>query len=593
VVALYENKLDPAIGVSIRYRVIKGPLLFSDNGKKEIEVKTDSKGIAFVNAKFTSVGTALVVAELKEDPNVAVFFEGHTAKTTHQIFLYSATTFPVDPGVVVARIVAVDHHSQPVTGAKLVFEGSFGADTVVSGEVKELGNGEYEGRFQTRIAGPWTILAQDVDTKVTAHRCIHLLPSEPHTLRLVGETDPRMSYPYGELLLCVRLEDRFMNALNPHRIRCTVAGQVISPQAIVAEEAHFSIHFIGYGFVDIELSDSESSVSMRSKILFAAAWLQDPGTVFVGSKFNTVLYGAPEADRPIQRATVEIKFNPRLVSFLGLEKPPPGGPALSTNATVKENLLTIEIESEKPVSAQEYPEGIPVCTIVWKCLDEGKSCFTLVANASPSSEPWEWCVDQKRRETKCICINVIHRDGDAAARTAGTNAANQIPNIISSNANVAQCCPIVRVDIHYCAISAADWANTVVPAIGAHGQITSLAEFNALRATGVCKRPRCINLYMIPFDDPDAGGRTNDPPGPPGDSALHPGLVGSRQNVGAHELAHTLGLHDLYRRRPDGSFDSGPADNLMSYFSGTDSHGTNLTRDQCRTIWQNIDNYPC
>jgi len=580
VIALFEDDLQPATGIAIRYRVITGPLQFTPNDSTEARVKTDSNGNASVDAVFTSTGSAIIVAELADNPDIAVFFGAHSQEATDQLFIYADPTFPVDPGMVTARVVALDHHGRPVTGAHIVFEGAFATDMAISGEVKELGNGEYEGNFKTNIAGCWNILAQDVDTKVTAHTCIHILPGKPHSLRLVGETDPRMSAPFGELLLRVRLEDDLENALDPHRIRCTGAGLLISPQNIVAEEARFPIRFAGYGFVDVLLSDNNSEVATRMTIPFAAAWLENPGAVFAKSTFRTALYGALPPGGPSQRAIVEIEFDPKLVTFVQLEDPPPGGPGLSTIPAAEGNLLTITVESTKPITAQEYPDGIPVCTIVWKCQDEGQVCFELVGRMSPSTPKWEMCLDQKKREQKCICINVIYKKGDAAAKTAGTNAANQVPAIISSNANVTQCCPIVKVGIKYCRIKPADWTNKIVPAIGADEKMSSLDEARALDRVNPCLAPKCINMSMIAWNHPTIQGATDI--GPPGNSSLDPGTVGTVANVGAHEVGHALGLTH--------ASSGGVAGNLMH---DPQPHGTDLTKDQCKTIWENIDNYPC
>ena len=71
-----------------------------------------------------------------------------------------------------------------------------------------------------------------------------------------------------------------------------------------------------------------------------------------------------------------------------------------------------------------------------------------------------------------------------------------------------------------------------------------------------------------------------------GIGAIDTGLAGSRPNVGAHEVGHALGLRDLYRRNADGTINGGPAGNLMSY-----PHGTDLTEEQCKTIWENIDKF--
>ncbi|MCP5110794.1 MAG: hypothetical protein GY953_08175, partial [bacterium] len=244
-----------------------------------------------------------LVAEVVGQRDTAVFFRGSTQETTHRLSITCNPTFSAVSGVVKARISAVDYRGRPVTGAKITFEGTIGADELAEGAVRELGGGEYEGAFKTHLAGCWTLIAQDQTTGVLANRCVQVLPAGPAKLRLVGKTDPRTSDPYGERLARGRLEDRFGNALPPDRIRCRVDGRYLNRRALVGDEAHFSVRSIGYSKVQLQLRDSKSRLSSEEEIRFSAVWLSDPGMVFTGSAFSTGIFGLPPVDRPAQKAT--------------------------------------------------------------------------------------------------------------------------------------------------------------------------------------------------------------------------------------------------------------------------------------------------
>ena len=194
------------------------------------------------------------------------------------------------------------------------------------------------------------------------------------------------------------------------------------------------------------------------------------------------------------------------------------------------------------------------------------------------SKGWEKCVKQKRDDYQCVCVRIIHRAGNAATRTAGINAAQNLQNQVSSKDNVSNCCPFLRVSISFCTINAATWAGTIVPAIGADNAISSDAEANAMDGVNPCLRPNCINLTMVTINEPGTLGTTVQ--GPPGNAAIDPTAHTSDPSIGAHELGHSLGLdHD----------DSSPNNIMHSNAPG----GTVFTESDCKTIWENLASYPC
>jgi hypothetical protein len=178
-----------------------------------------------------------------------------------------------------------------------------------------------------------------------------------------------MSPPLSEVELRARLEDRFGNFLDPHRLSCTASWSLVPPRATEDRQACFPIRHVDHGTVDVQVTDSDSRVSTQAVIPFAAAWMEDPGAVPAGSAFRTALYAIPPAGRLARRANIAIEFPSDRAAFLGMDPSPMGSPSLSTKTTVDEHSLNIRIEGEEPVRAEEYPDGLGVGIVIWRCLE--------------------------------------------------------------------------------------------------------------------------------------------------------------------------------------------------------------------------------
>ncbi len=593
VFASYERDTERAVNALVRFEVVTGPFVFQSNNRNVIEVRTDGEGRAAVDGHFTNKGFAVLIAELVEDNKSSVFFRGHSEGVTDQIFIYTEPCISADPGDVIAKIVALDRYGIPVTGAKIHFEGLYSGDQVFEGTVKETGNGEYEGTFHSHIAGSYEILAKDMQTHVTTYRHIAILPAAPDKFKFIGDTDPRASQPYGELLLRAQLQDEFGNGLDSARINCQVNGQMLSPLTLYGQEARFPIRLAGYGNVDVKLNDAESLIEHKMTVDFASTWVQDPGLVLTESRFKTPIYWLPPIDRPVQEAMIELSFNPELVSFAGFESNPEG-PMTSPGAEAGNDLISIPISSEISINAYDYPDGIHIGYINWDCLGEGDTCFNLIAIMSPATPGWEMCVTQKNREKnkKCLCVNIIYKPGDTAGRDAGITAAKQVETAISSgnvfpdgSGNVKVCCPVISVKTdlkkNTTELTAAQWRR-INTAIGGDGKISGQTDAVAVDGIAAGYKPNCININMIPFST-NSGGLTD--VGPPGNSAIDPDEVGKRSNLGAHEIGHALGAP------ADHSDAGGDPNNLMT--PSPLRKGAKLTKAQCKKIWETIDNYPC
>lgn len=570
----------PVEDIRVRFSVLDGPLVLLPGSVAETDEKTDGEGRAFVHAQFTGRGSAVVLAQIVGRDDQAIVFTGHSDGTSDSLHIYAPPSFAADIGTISARIVALDRNQIGVAGAELTFEAVF-EDEVVAGKVTELGNGIYEGSFTTRSAGVWTLVATDPKTGAKNATTVTVVPAEAKRLVVIEEVDPRSRPPYDLATVRVRLEDRYGNGIDPERIRAEVNAGSIESNSIVEDHARFSIRHTGYGKVTATFSVEGSSLTATRHLWFAAAWLQDPGTIPVGSAVSTMVYALPPADRPTNHAAIQITFNPKLVSFEGISRPPPGGVPLEVTHQVKGKTVTISVRSRRPVPAQDHSQGIAICRAKWKCKGKGKAWFSLVARMSPETPPWRLCMDQKVPMLKCLCINVVYRQNDTAARDAGHKAAEQVSTDVSDN--VYRCCPYLRVSINDKPIPDVEWYKGVGLALKGN-KVISQDTFNKLYDfLKSYFKPRCVNITMVPIDWGPRSGASIIGPAPGTDhgfAVIDPEKLGTVAHLGAHEILHTLGLQH----------DGMTGVSLMSKIS---PHGYALSEDECRQIWLWSSRYPC
>jgi hypothetical protein len=586
-VAALTRRARPVRGIAIRYRILAGPGRFPNNAR-EWRVRTDRQGYASVEMRTARKGSTLVAAELSGDRTQSVFFRVNSSQCTHNLTLRAPETVPASDAVVKVSIDAIDQHNMPAAGARLTLEAGRGKDIGVRGSVRADGAGHYVGTIRLPHAGGWVLSARDEDTKVLGSRHVFVLPGRPHHIRLVGETDPRCEPPYDRVLLRAQLEDAHGNPLDPHRIRCRMGGKSVATLSIVGDEARFLVSCEGSGSANVIMSDAESKIRRRFAIDFAPAWLSNPGLVHVGGKFCTNLHLAPTAGRKVRKARIRLRMNSRRTAFLGFTPNPKSGLNIEFERT-SSGAMIIVTPRDGGDNAEPLPPEVFVGTCEWECLGEGRSCFVLFAAMSPESPGWELCVDQKKDREKCLCVNLIYREGDDNAIAQGRIAESVIATILSSLNNVARCCPHIKVEKHETPISAADWAASIVPNIGTRADgtpaVTSAADQHKLLEGALGQRTRCLNFLMMPLAWPDGrigstykpnqvGGRAR------GMGVVDPAGVNTDPNVMAHETGHALGLDD-----------GGPPENLMN--PTTVPSGVRVTAAECITIWRNIDRYKC
>lgn len=576
----------PVRGVPLRYTVVSGPLRFVGRGNiARCVIRTNHQGEAGLAVAQPVRGYSLVAVELVTDPSQRVFFEAATEGVVDRLSLY-VPSLPPAPGRLEVQASAVDFHGDPVLGAELLLGAVQAMDTTAIGKIREGGQGRYRGSLKLERTGCWTVTVQDHLTRRSAQTCIRVAPGEANRIRFVGETDPRRAEPYNEVVLRARLEDRFGNALNPQRLVCRGGKGVVKPGVLVGDELQVTVRAAGYTTVSVALLDRQSAVRASLDVRFSAVWLSDPGAVFANEPFAHRLFVIPPPGRQADHGTIEIRFNPKLVRFSAFTPSHQVKPKFEVVTELAEDLLTISLEGKLPVTAEQYPRGIEVGELSWVCRGEGAFCFSAVAHMSPSTPPWQQCPDQKRRNRRSLCLNIIYDAANPAHRGIGARIAAAIETIIGSGDNVSRCCPILDVNVRYETIG-----NILINgAIGADGAVTTYNPpdgdfqklFQALRGmpNSVIKSD-CINMVLVPINA-GAGGLTL--PGPPGDSVVDPntaaGLVGS---AGAHEAGHALGLGAAA-----GLADFNDPANLMHKRLPV---GTTLNAAQCRKIQETLGSY--
>jgi len=143
------------------------------------------------------------------------------------------------------------------------------------------------------------------------------------------------------------------------------------------------------------------------------AWLEDPGPVTIGTTFRTILYVRPPDDRSVLQAVVELAFDLRMIYCVAVEPPPPGGPALSTDVTIGGGAATVTVTFREaitgasaeqlgstgwPPSTGDYPAGVAVATVQWRCVGEGETHVRVrEMTASTGPRVWELVLTQTPR----------------------------------------------------------------------------------------------------------------------------------------------------------------------------------------------------
>jgi hypothetical protein len=569
VAAFRAGTTEPVAGARLRLRVLAGELAV-----EPAVAVANAQGVATGRLRFKGVTFGLVEAAVEGRPDTAIVFQARSEGVADVVELWAPGAVPAAGGAIVFTAAARDHLGEPVDRLRPVVAATAVPDLGLEGTFKRIGPGLLECRLPTRQAAEWHLQVADMVSHCVGRAVTRVTPDSPKRIEVLGAADPRRWSPRDTLDLRAAVVDRFGNALSPLRLSAKCDGKALErrPRGF---EAGFRLKMSGHGEKRVTLRD-ESGLTRTVDVPFAAATLTDPGYVRLEQRFNTDVLLFP--NKKLTSAEVSIRYDPKRAKFVRFSK----ALGADVKAKAKDGLLTLSVASRVPL-VPEGPDGLNVGEVSWLCLAEGETRFTSWARMSPATPGWELCVLQKAAEEHCVCINVIHRAGDAAGKAAGEKFAEEADGVISSLGNMSRCCPDLDPKVHFTEILGDAWRNTVRPALGGNDDVSSVGEFNALVATGLGRRARCINIYMVAFNDPAAGAWCAG-----SNIALPPSAP---DNYGAHEIAHALGVGDRYAPPPAGGgpiVNPGPKGHLMSAPVGEE-----LYSDDCKKIWGKLKDYGC
>lgn len=574
--ALYADDLSPAAGAELQVSVVDGPGTLG-NGLKEQKVTTGTDGTASLDVEMTSAGYSLYEVALTGDPSKSIFFASRTNEMTAQIFLYTQPCQPASAGQIEVEVSAIDYDGNSVSGTNLSIDAhneEIFEESSIEGQVTEVAPGRYKGIIKNDKAGGIMLISQDLNSKIIGRTIVHILPGPPDHFQVIGSTDPRAARPYNYVDVQVQLQDKLNNPLPPTNIQARTEDGIAIPLVLDGDNAFFRVEAVGYQYIPITLLDPNSEIKESVTVIFAATWLSNPGITYTGNDFATPLHVTPRPDTSTDHGTVTIKFDPELVEFKEFK---PSGLFKTEFATeVVEDKLILKFDAQQSYATNDFLEGMYLGDCFWSCLGDGDTCFALSGQMSPSTDPWELCVKQKTERNDCICINVISIAGNAASLTAGNTTANNVSTVVSSAANVSNCCPVLTVQRHNTTITQAQ-LNAIV---GADGTVSTRPEQNALHANGTGVRANCINIKSVPvaITVPAGTVRGNTDRGR-GSILINPGTVATHPNAGVHEVGHVL---DLDHRNTAGAL-MRPATPVA----------TGLNDGECEEIFKNLSKYPC
>lgn len=557
----------------MRYSVLAGPAVFA-NGKRQVIARTDRFGSAAVDLRFRRRGAAVIGAAIVGGDGETVLYAGISEGVADSIAVSAPASVPAGSSFDV-EIRVRDHAGKPVGQASLELFARTGIDQTVRGSTRKSRGGRYRGSLRLDQAGAWQIVCYDRATRAIGSAPVVVRPGAAAGFECLVSlhASPR---PRNEAELRVCLVDACGNVLDPAQVHARVGKRRLERETAPGE-VQFTLRHEGNGAVEVALRDDASRRVSRETVSFPAARFGSPGLIWVGSLFRTPLCIFPNADEPAGGASVSVRFDPAQVSFEGFA-PARGLPAVATPQGRDRIVIATEGLGRR---ARDAIGGVALGTCAWRCKQEGEACFTLTARMSPDKASFTSCETQKRNHPTKLCLNFIYPETDPNAAAIKKNCeemAKKVVEVFSSAASVAACCPVLDLCVHFSPLTADDWKN-IGTALGGAAEIKDidkdLAKVEGLNLRQ--KRPGCFNIYMIEFHEPagvDAHAGVTDLGPMPRQAALD--WRGNPLNC-AHELGHAL----------MGGDHSNDPKNIMSRNAG----GTKVDKDQCKTIFENIDKY--
>lgn len=575
---------DPKPGVRIVLSNLGG-LRIDGHTDPESEAVTDANGEVSVDVKIEEdVGDLAVDAP--EGFGEPLLFQGRSERVTDEIYVDFPSTVVAGAGKTTGQFHATSFLGEPIVQGAFDVCAVLDDETLSVADPVEKGHGIYEFAFSFKRAGEYWLQVVDLDTDERGTKPLCVLPAAPQRIRVIGPIDPRAAMPFGEATLRVRLEDEFGNALSPGRMVATVGGaETLQLGLREGDEGNLTVRMAGFGRVPLRIADSQSGVSSDLELPFQAAWLANPGLVRLGSDYETPVYLSPPADRSIQEATVRVGYDAERTAFRSFV---PGADVVST-AEAGDDAVQIQIASETALTAEALPDGVLIGTIGWSCIEAGETCFTVTAAMSPVEDPWTLCLPQKKALNSCICVNIIHPQFHNRRLKKVKKEAEDFAKIISSEANVENCCPVLSVNVETKEIARSDWKRIRKSRRRGGGGLPRLGpkkdrDLGRLyELVGAYRKSDCINIVLFPIGDAGYDGVMFKRGDRQGFGAINlSGII--KKRITQHEIGHALGLTHVEDKK-----------NLMwkGKRSTSKGVGVELTPSQCRTIFQNLSKFPC
>jgi hypothetical protein len=577
----------PAAGILVRARVVRGAAQIGLTRSSDTTLRTGSDGGVHTRLSFPEAGASVIILEIEEEPGEMVHFATRTDRATDRIDLMAPPVLIAGSRSLPVEALLLDHLGKEVTGAHPELTPAIGDQVRARVPMVEASPGRYHGELDLRVAGQWTLDVTDASTGAVGRRYLQVLPGPPVAIEIGGKLDPRRNEPRSEARVSARLVDTFGNRLDPRRLAATVSGAEIQVRP-TAEAAEIVVRRVKPGTARLELKDRESEVATTREIPFSEGSLTGSDVVWMGRRFRTGLVLYPREGSDVRRAELAIAYDVRRARFVGFREDPRAG--MRTSSRVADGVVTVEVEFTEGLAVADWPEGLCVGDLTWDCCDEGETCFTVTVSMSPSGPGWTWCPTQKKDNPQCICIEVLYPSTLATGKAKAETIRDQIRDVIGALQNVERCCPVLKVDLYERAFTADEWAR-VLAQIGADGNtdVSSVAENEGVAGETLGDHRNCIQYFLLSHHGAPFGGRETG-----GKVTLDPDLVGSRNNVGVHEATHALGLRDRYEFDASGHLTKSDPNDLMSVGPAPGyNHGSNLTKEDCETIWKSIGTYKC
>ena len=579
---------EPIAGVPVRFEVLRGDLRLTGAAEGDVVViDSDEAGDAVVRGVLHGKEPALLLARQATDKagtdgEPDLLFRVRGPGVIDALSVTTETVVDADSGSVTVDIYGLDAWGDDCELVDLRVNGSLdniavqadgGLLGAVQGDVARVGPGHWHTKLQIREAGCWTVSAQDRRSGEVAATCLRVVPGKPVAIKQVDSADPRAEPPYDRTVLRLQMLDRFGNSMPSATLRASIDGRDVAFQRI-DDEIWIPVRAVGQQNLTVDVRDEEADLAAAFDIQFSGYWMILPSLVEPEERARIEIRAQPAPGRAVDKGRIDITFDALLTE--PLERTLEAAPGFAfTSAKFGADKVVLEYRCEKAFRPEEYPEGIPVGWIEWKCTGRGRTCYGVGGGMSPDIPIWQACYEQKQRREnlKRVCVNIIYRPRHRQDRRTGTAMVRRALATISGM--IYFCCPWLTYCWNMHELTGAEYLqlinmwNNILP--WGSDDLADLVD------SGIGRKDNCINLYVFPIRQSNLNGMSII--GPPGTMVIDPNKFNADGTIAAHEFGHAFGL----RHRKD----------RYSVMSPASPHGRNLNPTECKTIGQTLPSYPC